>query len=355
VVDRPAPQQLQAHGLKPLQYAQADARDLAAALEYLGVPAASITTLRNAAATTSGIREELRRLARKAAAPDTLLVFFLGHGVADAAGNSQLIAHDRPLPVKELLELLGEIPAERLFLIMDACASGQPGRPQFLDEWPTLSRSRGGLAWLSSARPGQAAYEASELGHGVFSDQLIRVLRHSARHDSNRDGKLDWNEIGESVQAEVKAWTRGLHHDQEPQFGTTHWTGVPTLLNVRNEWSVRVLNADRQARVEVRFPPHELARNEALWLLVAPRQDDWYWPQHHAVMRAKDGPVSQQMVYLGEEHVGQGETFRILLIRADPALGQRLSVAQQIRRNLVGDPFRDEELLKAEVEVTRPR
>jgi hypothetical protein len=353
VVDRPAPEFLDAYRLQPLKYAEKDARDLAGGFQSLGVPPGNITTLRNVESTRASISRELRKIAAKSTAPDTLFVFFLGHGIADGAGASQLIAHDGPLPVKDLLELLGNVPAQRLILVMDACRSGEAGQPRFLAEMPELRRPNGGLAWISSAKSGQSAYEASELKNGVFSYHLAKVLRHSQEYDTDHNGWLDWEEIAAPVQKEVRNWMKAMKCEQEPQYKIVDWVGNQDLLRVHDDWILRVTSPEREAVVSVHFPVQELTANEALWLVVA-AQDEFVYPQWRAIIKARDGPACDRRVYLGEPNIGQGETFEIMLIRAVPSLSQELSTITKASRSWFNERV-PESLIKAHVTVKRTR
>lgn len=309
---------------KPLKYAETDARNIADDLHYLGVPRENVITLTQEKATGDGIISAVKDdLARRAQRHDTVFVFFFGHGTR-RDGESHLAARDRLLSVKSLLKALGDVPADKLVFVMDACHSGEPGGPQFLPLSEEVSRAGKGVLIISSARAEQSAYESDALRGGVFSHYLSEVLRNSAKYDRNGDEWLDLTEIIEPVRQKVKAWAKSHEREQEPVDRLVHWTYSQTLLPVRKEWSVEVLAPVRTARVRVRFPTSAVARGDLI-LVVAPRNSPGqYWPQSQAVIRRGDQSPWEGMVYLGKDSTDVGGEFRVLLVPLDSALTQAM-------------------------------
>ena len=117
----------------------ADADAIAAALvdpAVAGYPEDRVVVIHDHAATRVGIGDALDRL-QAAAATDTVVVFYAGHGLLDLAGEYNLTAHDSQLapdglhvvtgtgiPESVLLAKLRAIPAEKVLLIVNACFSG---------------------------------------------------------------------------------------------------------------------------------------------------------------------------------------------------------------------------------------
>ncbi len=308
------------YNLEKLKYVENDAAQLAQDFQHLGVPKENLFNLKHTDATTKGIVDLLQQVAAKVKPDDIVFVFFFGHGLGQNEQESRLVAYDGPVSVKALLEAMGKIPAAKLVLSIDACRSGSPGSPQFSVSSNLFGQERG-LAWISSARPDQRAYEPDSLKHGVFSYFLSQILRNSDSYDRNRDGWLDFEEIAGPVKSEVKKWTQNQNKEQEPLFGTVKWQDNTKLLAVQKQWSVDVTKAVHLAPVKVRFLPAALGPNDRLWLVVAPRETPGrYYPQPQAIITATDGPVWTGKVYLGNATVGLGEEFRVLLVAADREL-----------------------------------
>ncbi|TAL86445.1 MAG: caspase family protein [Rhodanobacter sp.] len=125
-------------GLAPV-YDADDVADLLTGANYCGYPAENMQVLRNADASRTAIIDGLKRLAADARAGDTVVVYFSGHGAQRLSGpdiGTYLCPPEfdscRPretgIEAEELSELLKQIPAERLLVLVDACHSGAAAR-----------------------------------------------------------------------------------------------------------------------------------------------------------------------------------------------------------------------------------
>lgn len=115
-----------------------DARDTADALKsplYCGYPAENVIVLTNEEATLEGLRKALADLASAAAADDTVVIFFSGHGARLGNGadtTSALVPYDckrsdlagTTLGEAELSLAIAAIKAPRVIVIIDACHAG---------------------------------------------------------------------------------------------------------------------------------------------------------------------------------------------------------------------------------------
>lgn len=154
--------------------------------------------------TLAATRANLNHLADSAAESDTVLIYFSGHGVLDAASDRAYLCltdtrlddlKQTALGLQELLEALERCPARQQLVWLDACHSGSMSWRGSRDESssplpePTAqmmaalrqraARSSGFYAMLSCDR-GQQAWEFPQLGHGVFTYFLMRGLRGEA-------------------------------------------------------------------------------------------------------------------------------------------------------------------------------
>jgi hypothetical protein len=320
----------QAPGELPLKYVKKDAVLLEKSFRGLGVPEMNLFHLANEEATQEGVTKLLGELSERVAPNDVVFVFFLGHGIGGRREDSSLVLFDGPMPVEQLLERLGTVKAGKLILVMDACRSGSPGRPSFVVDSDSLRRMGGGLGWLSAARSEQTAWEPDTLGHGVFSYALARILAHPEQFDTNADGYLSLEEVGEAVMKEVVKQTslglREMPRLQEPDYGTIGWSRHTKLLPIPKKWVVEVLDPAQRAPVRVRFPQAEIKPDQHLWLIVEPvSAPGQCYPQHQAILEVSRGPTIESMVYLGASAADIGGSFDVLLVLAGPELHLDLS------------------------------
>lgn len=163
---------------------------------------------------------------------DTFILFFSGHGIPEPmwqkynipdSPNVYLLTYDShsdspyasAISIKHFDEALSRIPAERIFVFLDACYSGslsEGGKgirlggaksytqlsPEFYE---TVLKSKGRFI-MAAARVSEEAFELNELNHGVFSNYLHEsITTHDVDMDS--DGKLSLKEIFDYVQPRV--------------------------------------------------------------------------------------------------------------------------------------------------------
>jgi hypothetical protein len=139
--------------------------------------------------------------ARRRGVPTTLYFVYAGHGeVRD--DETYLTLEDRPLPGKELLELLDASPADQVHVIVDACqayllahARGAGGRRRpargFVALESAVNARRMGFL-LSSSSSGET-HEWAGFEAGVFSHEVRSGLYGAA--DANGDGQVTYSEM----------------------------------------------------------------------------------------------------------------------------------------------------------------
>lgn len=116
-----------------------DVANLLTSAKHCGYLAESVQVLRNADASRTSIVDGLKKLAADTQAGDTVVVYFSGHGAQRLSGQDvgtylcpPEFDSSRPretgIEAEELSELLKQIPAERLLVLVDACHSGAAAR-----------------------------------------------------------------------------------------------------------------------------------------------------------------------------------------------------------------------------------
>jgi hypothetical protein len=129
---------LGALGLAPVFDAD-DVTKLLTSANHCGYPPENVRVLRNADASRTAIVDELKKLAGDTRAGETVVVYFSGHGAQRLSGPDlgtylcppefdSFRPRESGIEAEELSELLKQIPAERLLVLVDACHSGAAAR-----------------------------------------------------------------------------------------------------------------------------------------------------------------------------------------------------------------------------------
>jgi hypothetical protein len=290
--------------LPPLLYPENDVEELGKALRGKAAGFDEVVVLTNsrgtkdsrARPTARNIRAQLRRLARKAEAPDLVLVGLVGHGLrltitdpifardtkagffcpADAAPRDTKDFKQLSktlIPLSELFDILYYSRSGANILLLDA-ARGDPRLERNVCdyEWMQLIRDEGerarpprGTTALFSCGAGERAYETRKLGrgHGLFFHRVIEGLRGQAANDK---GEVNWHGLAEYVSDQVEEDVPALIGEHANQ--TPHESG----------------NLDG--------PPPVLARPGARPVEVAPEGKKYASPQ--AVFEAAAGAVRKK-------------------------------------------------------------
>lgn len=179
-----------------------------------------LTALSDSQATKSAIAGALRELSRKAQPEDEVAIFFAGHGLAlgdrfylvptdlgyqgrrDQLGPDGIrTITEHSISDVELEGLLEPVAAERIFMVIDACNSGQALESEEKRRGPMNSRGLAQLAYekgmyiLTASQSYQLATESSALGHGYLTYALVEDGIRAGRADrSPADGKITMRE-----------------------------------------------------------------------------------------------------------------------------------------------------------------
>ena len=200
-----------------LTYAKSDAGRLKAALEanrsgYYG--AVDLVALGDSDAGPDAILGALDAAVAKAAAGDTVLFFFSGHGVQGGDGHFYLTpsgfrsndAARSGLAWSRIAAILRTSKA-RVVVILDACHSGLSGvdglatNDQIAD---ALANVEVPMLILAAAKGRQFAYENPKWGGGVFTHELVGVLGDGrAAADKNGNGVIEVSELYQALKTAV--------------------------------------------------------------------------------------------------------------------------------------------------------
>ncbi|MBW4598706.1 MAG: caspase family protein [Calothrix sp. FI2-JRJ7] len=143
------------------------------------------------------VRQSLTTISKGAKSSDTILFYFSGHGIIDAATQQTYLClrgtrkdnlENTAFALQELLQLLETSSARHQLVWLDACHSGgmtlrgstlNP-TPQLLQVLQNAASASNGFYAMLSCDNNQQSWEFPELGHGVFTYYLMRGLRGEA-------------------------------------------------------------------------------------------------------------------------------------------------------------------------------
>lgn len=203
-----------------LNFAQPDAAGI---LKFFSTASSSlfrtvnISELFNTGATKAELLAKLQSL--KGTAPDDVVIVYLaGHGESVGADwyflPHEVVYPERPEEVRqkglssqEIKELIMQIGAKKVLLLMDACKSGfalQAFSSRGVDERQALAQlaRANGVHIVAASTKDQYASEVQELGHGVFTYTLLEGLRGEA-DGSPKDGIVTVRELLAFVEARL--------------------------------------------------------------------------------------------------------------------------------------------------------
>jgi hypothetical protein len=184
----------------PIRKLPAVANDVREMAKLLGsaqgqFPAQNVRSLTDGEATQKAILEATDSTFSSAQADDAVFAYLAGHG-AVVGSEYYFVAHDttvqglatKGVPLEKLKKAFDASPSQRTFLWLDFCHSGGI-IPRDLaggqDDRDVISRSlkvvQGqGKLIIAACTPTQSAWEEKALGHGLFTDALLRGLRGEA-------------------------------------------------------------------------------------------------------------------------------------------------------------------------------
>ncbi len=214
-----------------LNYAIPDAKGIQEAMKtaYTGLFAdIKFYELFNEQATRKGITAMLDKF-RDTSPEDVVLIYYAGHGEA-SPDEFFFVTYEFELPLSvnrlerralsatKLKEMIQDIGARRVILLIDACKSGTAveGFEDQVDR--RVLRQMGqsvGLHIVSATAKEQFAVELDDLGHGVFTYSLIQGMSGKA-DDEPRDGNLTVREVVRYSEEAVPGLSQKYAHYQ-------HW------------------------------------------------------------------------------------------------------------------------------------
>jgi hypothetical protein len=174
-----------------------DVRDMATLLgsDKGQFPAQNVLKLADGEATGQKVLEAIDSTFAGVKSDDAVFAYLAGHG-AVAAGEYYFIAYDTTLkdistkgvPLRKIKDAFDASPSQRAFLWLDFCHSGgiiprdlgaEPDDREVIGRTLSVAQGQGKLI-IAACTPPQLAWESSTVGHGLFTEALLKGLKGEA-------------------------------------------------------------------------------------------------------------------------------------------------------------------------------
>lgn len=185
----------QATDIRPVKYAEADARSFSLALRKLGLPQENQILLLNQSATKTTIESHLRNLNKKLDNDDTLYVFYAGHGFSMNDRNyitcydtRKVDLANTSLELQTVFSILKQSKSKKTLIFLDSCASGAPFDASMRGIFSYLSEQEieeffsdsEHLICFASCKVDEMSRSSDELKHGIWTYHVIEALSGNA-------------------------------------------------------------------------------------------------------------------------------------------------------------------------------
>jgi len=183
----------QAKSIATVDFADADATDVAQALRDLGFTT-EVLTSQNATKTT--IESRVNLVSKRLTADDTLYFFYAGHGFS-SSGKNYITCHDTQpgdlertsIQLQAVLEVFRRSKGKRIALFLDACESGmladlsQRGIFSVMNdqELTDFFADSEFYACFSACKSDESSYPYGAKKHGIWTFHLLQALRGNAK------------------------------------------------------------------------------------------------------------------------------------------------------------------------------
>ena len=174
-----------------------DVREIARLLKNDGgqFPEQNVAELVDQSANKQAVLGALEKVFRDVQPDDAVFIYMAGHGhvenndyyyIAHGSTPGQLAATG--VPLTRIKAAFDSSPSQRAFLWLDFCHSGgiiprelgaEPDDRAVIERTLKVVQGQGKLI-IAACTPSQSAWESAALGHGLFTDALLRGLRGEA-------------------------------------------------------------------------------------------------------------------------------------------------------------------------------
>ncbi len=216
--------------LPSAQFAERDAKAVAAHVRALGVPRRHIIHLSGSDASYSSIKKYLNSwLPRNVKPTSRVFFYFSGHGAPDVdTGEAYLVPwdgdaaflEDTAYPIKRLYSSLDKLKAKEVIVTLDACFSGAGGRSVLAKgARPLVTKvnigktTSGRISILTAASANQITTTLEEEGHGMFTYYFLKGLNGAAK---DTEGRITAKSLYRYLKPKVQDEARLQNREQTP-------------------------------------------------------------------------------------------------------------------------------------------
>lgn len=195
-------------------------KDATAFRDVMQNQGASVTTITSENATAKNILNKLSAIASKAKANDKIIFFFSGHGTPGG-----IVAHDRLLPYASINKVLAKSKSRCKICLIDVCHAGS-----VIDSGANSYDNPGAnIIYMMSCRANEFSKENWTVGHGLFTQSLLKGIRGKADIDSDRSITL--LELFNYVYKDVVSLASSKGWEQHPQLIGSKSVANTTIAN----------------------------------------------------------------------------------------------------------------------------
>lgn len=170
----------------------------------------NITILTSKYANRDNILEKLRAISNRAQKGDKIILYFSGHGYPGG-----IATYDKLLEYQTINDILANSAASAKICMVDACHAGSVSGVKDSSK-NYKAPTTGNIIYMMSCRADETSGENGVIGHGLFTQGLLKGLRGKA--DANNDKKITVRELFNYVYNDVQHTMTKFEGSQHPQL-----------------------------------------------------------------------------------------------------------------------------------------
>jgi len=206
-------------------YSRSDAGIVKDYLKALGFQEKNITLLLDDKASLSDIKKSIEAwLPNRVQKGSSVLIYYSGHGAPEPnTGNAYIVPYDGDpsylqdtgYSLARLYEIMGQLQASEIFVILDSCFSGAGGRSVIakgvrplvmtVDKFSLPTNT----VLFTSTQGSKISTSSPEKGHGIFTYYFLKAIK---------DGKRSISEIFEHIKPQVEDESKLFNIQQSPSL-----------------------------------------------------------------------------------------------------------------------------------------
>ncbi len=201
--------------------------------KVMGYPEENIVTLTNEHATKGDFEKYFEQwLVNHVEKDSTIFIYYSGHGAPNPkTGDAYLVPYDGDpsfiaqtgYPLKKLYDVLGELPAKEIIVVLDSCFSGGGGRSVLAKgakplvvtiNTPNIKKN---IAVMTASSGDQISSAYEEQGHGLFTYFMLRGIKNE--DVVRQDGSIKMDDLFGYIKPQVERIARKqFNNEQTPQL-----------------------------------------------------------------------------------------------------------------------------------------